>query len=208
MSSSVLLDKFIKALQLMPGIGPVSASRIAYTLLERKRDLGIEMAEVIKQALEQISRCPSCQNYSDEEGKECDICSSLSRKESAILCVVETPSDVQAIEESGSFQGTYFVLHGHLSPLDGIGVQELGLDILFKKLTAQKYKEVILALSQTVEGNATATFISNFCKRHEIEVSQIASGVPIGGELNAVDGSTLATSIAHRRKIQFILRKF
>lgn len=186
----------------MPGIGPISATRIAYTLLERKRDLGIEMAEVIKQSLEQISRCPSCQNYSDEKGKECEICSSASRKANATLCVVETPSDVQAIEDSGSFKGTYFVLHGRLSPLDGIGAQELGLDILFKKLVSQKYNEVILALSQTVEGNATAAFISNFCKRHNIEVSKIASGVPIGGDLNSVDGSTLATSIAYRRKIQ------
>ena len=185
----------------MPGIGPVSAARIAYTLLERKRDMGGNMADTIKQALTSISRCPSCQNYCDIEGQKCEICSSFKRQESGLLCVVETPQDVQAIEESGSFNGTYFVLHGHLSPLDGISAEELKLGLLFKKLKEQNYKEVILALSQTVEGDATAAFISNFCKRHEILVSQIASGIPIGGELNAVDQNTLATSINYRRKI-------
>ncbi len=201
MSSRALLDKLINSLQTMPGVGPVTASRIAFALLDKKRAQGLEMAETIKQALTNISSCPGCHNYSDSEGVECEICACASRRESGVLCVVETPSDVQAIEDSKSFNGTYFVLHGHLSPIDGIGAKELGLDVLFEKIVNNHYKEVILALSQTIEGNATSSFIANFCKRHDIIVSKIASGVPVGGELMSVDQNTLAMSLNYRRPL-------
>ncbi len=201
MSSSTLLDNMIEALQVMPGIGPVSATRIAYFLLDRKRNEGISMAQAIEQGLTNISLCPSCRNYTDSKGEVCGICASEKRKLSKTICVVETPSDVKAIEATSSFSGRYFVLHGHLSPIDGIGPSEIGLDLLESRLSSEKIDEIILALGQTVEGEVTSSFIASMAKKHNIPVSKIATGVPLGGELGSVDGNTLAMSFNYRREI-------
>ena len=170
----------------MPGIGPVSATRIAYYLLDRKRSEGLAMAKVIEQGLNNISICPHCRNYTDEKG---------------CICIVESPSDVMAIESSSSYSGNYFVLHGHLSPIDGIGPEELGFDVLTRRLKEENITEVILALGQTAEGEVTASYIAAIAKKLNISVSKIATGVPVGGELTSVDGNTLALSFNFRRKI-------
>ncbi|MGN0893424.1 MAG: recombination mediator RecR [Succinivibrio sp.] len=201
MSSSSLLDKLIESLQVMPGIGPVSATRIAYYLLDRKRSQGIDMAKVIEQSLSSISLCPHCQNYSDTAGELCSICKSPRRVQSGIICVVESATDVEAIESSSSFNGTYFVLHGHFSPLDGIGPKELGVELLEKRLANESVKEVVLALSQTVEGDVTASYIANIAKKNNVSVSKIATGVPLGGDLGSVDGNTIAMSLNFRRNL-------
>ncbi|MBQ9275416.1 MAG: recombination protein RecR [Succinivibrio sp.] len=199
MSSSVLLERLINALQVMPGVGPVSAARIAYHLLDRRRQDGLNMARIITEALNGIALCPRCRNYTDQEGELCGVCAQELRRHSALLCVVEAPSDVQAVEDTAAYQGTYFVLHGHLSPIDGIGTAELGLPLLEEILRSGEIKEVILALSQTVEGNTTAAYIAKLCQSLNLQVSRIASGVPVGGELGNVDQSTLATSFNYRR---------
>lgn len=199
MSSSNLLDKMIEALQVMPGIGPVSATRIAYYLLDRKREEGLSMVEAISTALKNVALCPQCHNYTDEENKLCALCESSKRKASKALCVVETPSDVVAIEASASFNGTYFVLHGHLSPLDGVGPNELHLNDLDDLIKKAEIEEVILATSHTVESDVTASYIANMVKKHQIKVTRIATGVPLGGELGSVDGNTLALSLNYRR---------
>lgn len=200
MSSSQLLDKLIAALQVMPGIGPRSAARIAYTLLDRKRREGLLLADTMAEALNKISLCPVCRNYSD--GGVCSICSSVRRRDSGLLCVVESPSDVQAVESSGTFFGTYFVLHGHLSPIDGIGAQELGLDLLQQRFASGEVKELILATNPTVEGDATASYIAAMARHFDIVLTKIAAGVPVGGDLNTVDEYTLAASITQRRPFE------
>lgn len=198
-ASSALVQKLIDSLQVMPGIGPVSAARIAYYLLDRKRHEGLTMSETIKYALEHVSLCPRCRNYTDEKDLECELCSSAKRRDSGLLCVVETPGDVQALENSGSFLGTYFVLHGHLSPIDGVGPAELGFSVLQQRLDDTSLKEVIIAVGQTVEGEATAQFIAAMAHKRSLKVSRIATGIPIGGELSSTDGHTLENSINFRR---------
>lgn len=159
------------------------------------------MAEIIEQSLKNISLCPHCRNYTDTENEPCELCKSDRRRTSGVICVVETPTDVAAIESSASFNGSYFVLHGHLSPLDGIGPKELGLDVLSSRLETESVKELILALSQTVEGDVTASYIASMAKKHDITVSRIATGVPLGGDLGSVDGNTLAMSFNYRRNM-------
>ena len=197
MSASPLLEKLIKSLQIMPGIGPRSAVRIAYHLLDRRREESVQLADILKEAVEKIGLCSHCRDYSEEE--VCPICASFKRKQSGQLCVVETPSDLLAVESSGNYFGQYFVLHGHLSPIDGFGPTELGIDILMKRLSAGKVKELILATNPTVEGDATASYIAALAKRYNISVSKLASGVPLGGDLDNIDEQTIAASLAHRR---------
>ncbi len=199
MSSSRLLDELIAALQVMPGIGPVSAARIAYFLLDRRREDGIKLARTLEHSLESIALCPRCRDYSDQKNEPCALCSNVRRADSGLLCVVETPADAQAIEKTGSYEGLYFVLHGRLSPLDGIGPAELGLKELEARLSEGGVKELILAVSQTVEGDATAQFIAGMARRFQLKVSRIASGVPMGGDLVSVDSHTLETSFFYRR---------
>lgn len=199
MSSSALLDKLIDSLQIMPGIGPVSATRIAYYLLDLKREEGLRLSQSLKDALEHVAMCPYCRNYTDAEGQSCVLCENKHRRSLGLLCVVETPQDVDALENSGSFKGSYFVLHGHLSPLDGIGPAELGLGILDSRLQSGEVKEVILALSQSVEGSVTAQYIAAMARKYNLKVSTIATGVPIGGDIRTTDGFTLANSIENRR---------
>lgn len=198
MSASALLDKLIKALQIQPGVGPRSATRIAYHLLDHRRVESMNLGRLLIDAMQNIKLCSSCQNYCD--GTTCNICKNQQRLESGQLCVVENPSDVEAIEQSNHYFGRYFVLHGHLSPIDGIGVQELGLPKLDQILASGEVKELILATNPTIEGDATASFIANMAKKYNIKsISQIASGVPLGGELDNVDQKTLATSLQNRR---------
>lgn len=200
MSSSKLLDQLIAALQVMPGVGPRSASRIAYALLDRRRQEGLHLSEVLHEALSRIELCPCCRNYSD--GGLCGLCSNVRRRESGLVCVVESPSDVQAVESSGTFFGTYFVLHGHLSPIEGIGGRELGLDVLQQRFATGEIKELILATNPTVEGDATAAYIAAMAGHYDIALSKIAAGVPQGVDLTSVDEYTLAASIAQRRPYQ------
>lgn len=200
MSSSLQLDRLISALQIMPGIGKRSATRIAYQLLERKRAEAINLAKVMQDAMTGIVYCKQCQNYSDYE--LCDICQNVKRQEKRHLCVVETPSDMQAIEQGGNYTGLYFILHGHLSPIDGIGPQELRLEILENLFKQDKFDEIILATNPTVEGEATASYIAAIAKKYNLIVSRLATGIPQGSDLDCVDEHTIATSMAYRRIIK------
>ncbi len=199
MKFSPLLENLINELQIMPGIGPRSAQRIAFSLLDRDRDGAIRLSKALEKAMYRIHYCSECQSYC--EGDICEICQSESRKANKLLCVVESPSDVLAIEKTSEFNGTYFVLHGHLNPLEGIGPKELHLDVLEQMIDRYRYREIILATNPTVEGDATAHFIGHIAAKYQIPVSQIARGIPVGGELDAIDGSTLMRSFAGRRPL-------
>lgn len=196
MSVPPLLDGLIEALRCMPGIGRKSAQRIAYHLLQRDRDGARKLAGDLIQAMDRIGYCGRCRTFS--ETSICQLCNSQSR-DRTLLCVVESPADVYAVEEAG-YRGLYFVLMGHLSPLDGIGPEDLGLEQLEALLAQSETKEVILATNPTVEGEATAHFISDIVRRHALHVTRIAHGVPMGGELEYVDSNTLSRAISGRRE--------
>lgn len=199
MQLSPSLTALIEALRCLPGIGPKSAQRIAFHLLERDRAGGTQLGKSLLNAMEVIGHCESCRTFS--ESKYCDICTSVKRQDSRMLCIVESPTDVLAIEQTGQYQGLYFVLMGHLSPLDGIGPKEIGLDVLDHKLSQGNIDEVILATNPTVEGEATAHFIAQLCLQHQVEASRIAHGMPVGGELDLVDGMTLMHAFSGRRAL-------
>jgi recombination protein RecR len=192
------LDRLIEALRCLPGVGPKSAQRMAFHLLERDRDGARQIAAAVDGALEQLGRCSRCRMFA--EGELCPVCAAPSRDRS-LLCVVESPADVVAIEQSGGFRGCYFVLMGHLSPLDGIGPAEIGIDALERLLGEGVVREVILATNPTVEGEATAHFLAEVVTRRGIRASRIAHGVPVGGELEYVDGGTLAHALAGRQAV-------
>lgn len=193
-----LIEGLIQALRCLPGVGPKSAQRIAFHLLERDRSGGRALAQALEQAMVEVGRCAGCRTFS--ESKLCPICSS-GRRDRSLLCVVETPADVYAIEQATDFRGLYFVLGGHLSPLDGIGPGELGLDELEKRFADAGLNEVILATNPTVEGEATAHFIAELAARHTIGATRIAHGVPLGGELEFIDGGTLSHAFSGRRSV-------
>jgi recombination protein RecR len=197
MSESSKLEQLINALCIQPGIGKKSAQRIAYHLLQRNRDGARNMASAIQNAMDHITHCKRCRNFSEND--LCSICSSTKR-DASILCVVESPADVHAVEDAG-FRGVYFVLMGHLSPLDGIGPDDLGLDKLSSILQENTVAEVILATNSTVEGEATAHFISEMVRQRGIKISRIAQGVPVGGELEYIDSGTLTEALSGRREI-------
>jgi len=189
------LQQLIDSFQILPGVGPKSAQRMALYLLEKDR-LGAErLSNSLNQAMEKLSHCQSCRNYA--EADLCPICSDTQRSTDA-LCVVESPSDVLALEQGVDFNGQYFVLYGHLSPIDGIGPAELGLADLKRKVEQQGISEVIVATNPTVEGEATAQFIMDMLP-NEVVVSRIAHGIPMGGELDLVDGGTLNHALSGRR---------
>jgi recombination protein RecR len=190
------LIRLIEALRCLPGVGPKSAQRMAFHLLEKDRKGGKALADSLEKALTSVGRCQRCRMFADAE--LCPICASPARDRS-LLCIVESPADVAAIEQSGSFRGTYFVLMGHLSPLDGVGPDELGFDQLGALLAEGVVKEAILATNTTVEGEATAHVIAELASRHQVKSSRIAHGVPVGGELEYVDGGTLAHALAGRQ---------
>ena len=199
MSYSPTLLQLIDALKCMPGIGQKSAQRIAFHLLERDRDGALAMSDALRAGVERIGHCSRCRMFTEDE--LCTICSASGRDE-ASLCVVESPADVMAIEDATGYRGLYFVLMGHLSPLDGIGPTELGLDLLERRLAEGQTKEIILATNPTVEGDATAHYLAELAGRFSIEASRIAHGVPLGGELEYVDGGTLSHAFYGRRVVE------
>ncbi|KZN67352.1 recombination mediator RecR [Pseudoalteromonas luteoviolacea] len=199
MQLSPKLAALVEALRCLPGIGPKSAQRIAFHLLERDRDGGTQLGNCLTEAMTSIGHCESCRTFS--ETSICDICTSVKRQDTGLLCIVESPTDVLAIEQTGQYSGLYFVLMGHLSPLDGIGPQEIGLDILQARLQQGGIQEVILATNPTVEGEATAHYIAELCSNLDVKASRIAHGMPVGGELDLVDGMTLMHAFSGRKTL-------
>ena len=198
MSLSPLIDKLIESLQILPGVGPKSAQRMAFYLLERNRDGAASLSNCLLEAVERIGHCEKCRTLTEE--KICSVCSNPGRDES-MLCIVETPSDVMLVNKVTGYKGLYFVLMGHLSPLDGIGPDELGLDQLAKRLDSNTVEELILATNPTVEGEATAHYISEMARKRGIRATRLAHGVPLGGELEFVDGGTLSQAFSDRRDL-------
>lgn len=198
MQFSPLLAQLIEALRCLPGVGPKTAQRMALQLLTRGRDNGKQLAQCLMSAMTHIGHCESCRLFS--ETPICDICASPAR-DTSLLCVVENPIDVSALEQTASYRGKYFVLLGHLSPLDGIGPEEIGISQLKKRFDAGDIRELILATNPTVEGEATAHYISELAKPYGIKVTRIAHGVPIGSELEYIDTSTLAHALAGRGSV-------
>ncbi|WP_028108079.1 recombination mediator RecR [Ferrimonas futtsuensis] len=199
MKFSPLVDDLIKSLQCLPGVGPRSAQRMTFQLLERDRAAGHKLGEALSKAMADVGHCGRCRTFTEES--LCPVCANPKRGASGQVCVVESPADVLAIETSGQYDGRYFVLMGHLSPLDGLGPDEIGLDKLEALIREEAPKELILATNPTVEGEATAQYIADMCKGSGIRVSRIAHGVPVGGELEYVDGTTLALSLSGRREL-------
>ncbi len=199
MKFSPLIDQLVQALRCLPSVGPKSAQRMAFHLLERNREGGVRLAEILLQALEQVGHCNACHTLSELE--LCGVCSDP-RRDQQTLCVVESPADVLALEQAGSYRGVYFVLMGHLSPIDGIGPSEIGIDHLLQRVREQQMKEVILATNPTVEGEATAFYITEQVRAQGVIVSRIAHGVPLGGELEYVDSGTLAHALNGRRAVE------
>ena len=197
MSFSPLLNSLVQSFCCLPGVGKKSAQRMALYLLEKDRAGAAQLAQDIDQALQKISRCRSCRNLT--EADLCDICAD-ERRDHSVVCVVETPMDVLALESAGSYRGVYFVLYGHLSPLDGIGPEELGLDDLKTLVVENSIHEVILATNLTMEGEATAHYLSDVVQPHGVKISRIAHGVPMGGELEYVDGNTLSLALSGRKE--------
>ena len=196
MALSPLVGRLVDALRCLPGVGPKSAQRMAFHLLERNREAGLELARAIEEAVASVGRCESCRTLS--EHALCPVCASP-RRDARTLCVVETPADMAAVNASAGYQGVFFVLMGHLSPLDGIGPAELGLDQFERRLDRGGIDEVILATSSTVEGEATAHYLAELVRERGIRATRIAQGVPMGGELEFVDGGTLARALVARR---------
>lgn len=192
-----LLGDLIKALTILPGVGPKSAQRIAFQLLERNRDGARRLARVLDEAMTRIGQCERCRTFS--ETSCCRICASSARDPS-VLCVVETPLDVVSIEQSAAFKGLYWVLMGRLSPIDGITPDALGLPALERRLAEGEVKELIVATGTTMEGEATAHYLRQLARRQQVTPTRIAYGVPVGGELEYVDGTTLSHAISSRRE--------
>jgi len=193
-----VIDQLIDALRVLPGVGNKSAQRMALHLLERDRSGATRLAESLVEAVEKVGRCGQCRTLTEHE--VCATCGN-ERRLSDQICVVENPADLYAIEQAGSFRGKYFVLLGHLSPIDGIGPEQLGIDQLMERLKTGAIKELILATNLTVEGEATAHFIADKAKALGVEVSRIAYGVPMGGELEYVDGGTLNMALQSRKSL-------
>lgn len=188
-------DELLEALRCLPGVGARSAQRMALQLLERDREGGRRLAESLITAMRDIRHCQACRNFTVSE--LCRICAS-DKRSSEVLCVVESPADVLAIEDATGFQGRYFVLLGRLSPLDGIGPEDLGLDLLARRLDDEKVGEIIIATNTTVEGEATAHYLREMAQSRNIRTSRLAQGVPLGGELEHTDRSTLAHAFSSR----------
>jgi recombination protein RecR len=195
---SPLIRKLVESLTILPGVGPKSAQRMAMHLLERDRKGAARLLADLQAALEKVGHCESCRNLTEQP--VCSICTDEKRSGKQI-CVVENPADVHAIEQTNSYHGHYFVLFGRLSPIDGIGPAELGLELLRKAVADKTCEEIILATNPTVEGEATAQFIRQMFAKQTITISRIAHGVPLGGELEFVDGGTLAHAFAGRKQV-------
>ncbi|MBA4501254.1 recombination mediator RecR [Marinobacterium marinum] len=199
MNLSPLLQELISALRALPGVGPKSAQRMALHLLERDRRGALSLSVALEQAVENIGECRRCRNLSERE--ICAVCEDGTR-DASVICVLESPVDLMAVEQTGGFNGVYFVLKGHLSPIDGIGPEELGLEQLFARVDQGNVSELILATNPTVEGEATAHYIAEQLQQSSVNITRIAHGVPVGGELEFVDGGTLAHAFAGRRSLK------
>jgi recombination protein RecR len=198
MQKKGLLGELIQNLCCLPGVGPKSAQRMAFYLLQRDRNGAKILAETLVHAINKIGHCQQCRTLT--EHTLCEICADNSRDDS-LICIVESPADVWIVDQATVFKGRYFVLHGRLSPLDGIGPDELGLDLLEQRLATGIIKELILATNSTVEGEATAYFISEIARKHQVQASRIAHGVPMGGELEFIDSGTLSHAFKGRKEI-------
>lgn len=198
MNFSPLVGELIEALRRLPGVGPKSAQRLALHMLQRDRDGARRLAGALDAAAEHVGHCAECRTLTEEP--VCNLCRSPHRDRS-LLCIVEWPQDLVSLENSGAYQGLYFILMGRLSPLDGIGPRELGLEKLETRLDAGEVQEVILATSSTVEGETTAHVIGEMCRARGLQVTRLAQGVPMGGELEFVDGGTLAHALQGRRPV-------
>jgi recombination protein RecR len=191
-----MIKNLIKSFTKLPGVGNKTAQRFAYHLLERNREAGMELAKSLELAMTHVKNCKDCQTLTEND--LCSICSDPDR-DNSILCIVETPNDLNLIEESGIFKGKYFVLGGYLSPIDGITPEDLGLDILESKIKESEIIEIILATNATIEGEVTAHFIKNMTKGLNLNVTRIAHGIPIGGELEYADSNTIAHALSDRK---------
>ncbi len=189
------LSQLVEALRCLPGVGPKSAQRMVFHLLHKQRQRGLHLASCLEQAMNTIRHCEQCNNYT--EYSLCVLCQNTNRN-SDLLCVVENPADVFAIEQSHAFQGYYFVLMGKISPLDGLGPEDIGLPQLKNLVKAREVKEVILALSPSVEGQTTAHFIQQLLREQSIHISQLAHGIPSGGELEFLDANTISSALRNR----------
>lgn len=198
MSFSPLIRQLIDALRGLPGVGPKTAQRMALNMLERDRNVARHLAHALEAAMDGVGYCSRCRMLS-----ETDICSLCSdpRRDDGLLCILQSPADVWAIEQAGGFNGRYFVLKGHLSPIDGQGPEEIGIPVLLQALEGRDVTEVILATNPTVEGEATAHYIANLLRPRGIRVSRLAHGIPLGGELEFIDGGTLAHALAGRTPV-------
>lgn len=196
--TSNLLADLVEALRCLPGVGAKSAQRMAFHLLERDREGGRRLASVLEQAMQRIGHCRSCRNFSESE--QCAICANASR-DPASLCVVETPADLLAIEQATGYRGRYFVLMGRLSPLDGMGPHELGVDLLTRRLAEGEVREMVIATNPTVEGEATAHWLGQLARAANVRATRLAHGVPLGGELEYVDRGTLAHAFGSRQAL-------
>lgn len=195
MRFSPLIEQLMEAFRVLPGVGPKTAQRMAMHLLERERPGGKRLAAIIEQAIDEVGYCQRCRTLT--EAPICALCESP-RRDDSLLCVVESPADQLAIEEAGGFSGRYFVLHGHLSPLDGVGPDALGLDLLEARVAEGNIQEIVLATNPTVEGEATAHYIASQLAAYGVTFSRLAYGVPMGGELEYVDGGTLSRAFNGR----------
>ena len=198
MAFSPLIDQLVEALRCLPGVGPKSAQRMAFHLLEREREGGFKLAKALDNAMTSVGRCTGCRTLTEQS--QCAICLD-NKRDRSLICVVESPGDVLAFEQAGTYRGLYFVLMGHLSPIDGIGPQEIGISDLLARVDSDEIAEVILATNPTVEGEATAYYITEQVKLLGVKVSRIAHGVPLGGELEYVDTGTLAHALSGRQPV-------
>jgi recombination protein RecR len=197
-SDESLLNQLIQAFKILPGIGEKSAQRMAFYLLEKNREGGLNLAKLISTSVDKIRNCSNCRNLTEDT--VCEICRD-ERRDKKTVCVVESPADVIAIEKSGSFKGKYFVLMGRLSPIDGVTPQDLGIPKLVENINTSEVQEIIIATSPTAEGDATSFYIKDQLAENNILISRIAYGVPMGGELEYVDNTTLGRAIQGRREI-------
>ncbi|HZM33096.1 MAG TPA: recombination mediator RecR [Burkholderiales bacterium] len=193
------VDRLVEALRALPGVGPRSAQRMAYHLLQNDRPGADRLSQALAGALASVRRCAKCNSFTEEE--VCALCRSP-RRDASLLCVVETPADLSMVEQTLSYAGMYFVLMGRLSPLDGIGPREIGLDRLLARVSGGEVREVILATNFTNEGEATAHYIAEMLRARRLRVSRIARGVPLGGELEYVDAGTISQALLERREIE------
>ena len=193
-----LLEQLIDAFRILPGVGQKTAQRMAYHVLERDRDGGLRLADALAQAVERIAHCARCRDFSETE--VCATCASASR-DAHLLCAVESPADRLAIEQATGYRGFYFVLQGRLSPLDGIGPRELGLEALEARLAEGEVQELVIATNPTVEGEATAHYLAQLARKHGVKPTRLAHGVPLGGELEYIDRGTLSHAFGSRSEM-------